>query len=487
MKWSIRIKFSILLAVLLIMVVTILSYWVLQGVKNHQEKQYRNLLEQQSKIANLYIREAYVTENKGEAAEDFFQEQAIELATKIGNMSGVHVILYNNKMKEIGNSLPTIETANLRDLLPMVLENKIVYEQVGDTIFFFAPIHSIDQQIGILQLEYSLVEQNQFYDKLQVLFFSIGSIVLVMSFMIGYFFFNPIVKGILVMKKVTEGIMRGNYPSATPLTRNDELGELSRGIFFMGQQIKDNIEEMKKKQEDLRLSVKKLKLLEKQQKQFIGNITHEFKTPLTVILAYVDLLDMYRDDPKLGTDARMKITAETKRLYEMVDKVLHLSLLKKYDFEYQFETLEVGQSLQALCDRLTGKAKKFQLQLYTKLQESYIRVDKESFEHIFINLIDNAIKYNEPQGSIFIENYLKDQYVYVEIKDTGVGIPHELKEKVFEPFYTVNRDRSRQTGGTGLGLPLVKELVERQQGFIEVVETVEKGTTIRVSFPHYEG
>lgn len=488
MKRSIRIKFGILLAVLLVMVVTILSYSVLQGVKGYQEKQYRNLLEQQSKIANLYIREVYVTENKGEEADEFFQNQSVEFATQIGNMTGMHVILYNNKLKEIGNSLPTIQTPNLHDLLPIVLENKILYQQVGDNIFFLAPIRSIDQQIGILRLEYSLVEQVQFYENLQVLFLSIGSIVLVISFIIGYFFFNPMVKGILVMKQVTEGIMRGCYPITIPFVKNDELGELSRGIYLMGQQIKENIEEMERKQENLHLSVQKLKILEKQQKQFIGNITHEFKTPLTVILAYVDLLDMYTDDPQLGTDARMKITTETKRLYEMVDKVLHLASLEKYDFEYQVQKIEVGKTLQAMCDRLAGKAKKFQLCLHTNLQESYIRLDKESFEHIFMNLIDNAIKYNEPQGSIFIQNYIIDQHVYIDIKDTGIGIPNELKDKIFEPFFTVNRDRSRQTGGTGLGLPLVKELVERQRGAIEAVETVEKGkgTTIRVSFPIYD-
>ncbi len=192
---------------------------------------------------------------------------------------------------------------------------------------------------------------------------------------------------------------------------------------------------------------------------------------------------MYSDDPQLMADAKKNIGKEANRLVEMVDKVLHLASLEKYDFSSQAQTVEVKESLLDLVDRMKGKAQKFGLQMKTRLTEAYIWVDKESFYHIFINLLDNAIKYNQPQGKIQVNNYIEEDRVFIEVIDTGIGIPADARDKIFEPFYTVNKDRSRQSGGTGLGLSLVKELVERQHGEITLLETGGKGTHFRVSFP----
>ena len=103
--------------------------------------------------------------------------------------------------------------------------------------------------------------------------------------------------------------------------------------------------------------------------------------------------------------------------------------------------------------------------------------------HIFINLLDNAIKYNVPEGTIHIHCETREGRVWLTIRDSGIGIPEEARDKIFEPFYTVNRDRSRQSGGTGLGLSLVRNLVEKQNGSIALLETEGEGSTFQLSFP----
>jgi signal transduction histidine kinase len=236
-------------------------------------------------------------------------------------------------------------------------------------------------------------------------------------------------------------------------------------------------------QKKLKLAVDKLSQLDKQQKQFIGNVTHEFKTPLTSIKAYIDLLEMYPDDEKLLQTAIDNIKSETGRLYEMVDKVLQLSAMEKYDFELKFEKLAVKQAIESVLKGLKGRMDKFGINLNTELDEAYIEGDKDSLTIVLINLLDNAIKYNKTNGTIFIKTYVSFHQVYIEISDTGIGIPKELIHKVFEPFYMVDKNRARENGGAGLGLSLAKKHAKSMGGAIFLLNTGIEGTSFRVTFP----
>nr|WP_240545924.1 HAMP domain-containing sensor histidine kinase [Paenibacillus artemisiicola] len=237
--------------------------------------------------------------------------------------------------------------------------------------------------------------------------------------------------------------------------------------------------------EKLALAVRKLSQLDQQQKQFIGNVTHEFKTPLTSIKSYLDLLDMYPDDEKLLETAKTNILGDTQRLYEMVEKVLQLSALERYEFEFHKEKLDVRQEMRKVLDSLQGKMEKFGITAETELAEAYVDADKELLSIVLVNLLDNAVKYNKPRGRIFVKTALADERVVIEIADTGIGIPNEVAHKIFEPFYTVDRNRSREIGGTGLGLSLAKKYAESQGGSIALVRTDSEGTLFRLVFPAY--
>ncbi|UPM53597.1 sensor histidine kinase [Gottfriedia acidiceleris] len=482
MKLSIKVKSSLFLAMLLIGTVIVLSILVLQGIKQNQQKQTEETLARQSKLANVYVKQVYLSQTS-ENPQDFFKRYGREIARQIGIISSLHVTIFNMSGKVVGDSLPLESTRDVGDILSYALKGKIAYQESGETLSYFAPIYNANNQIGVVQFDYSLINNQNFYDNTIKLFIKIGLVTTILSFIIGYFFFNSLVMSILKLRKVTEEIQLGNYPDRSILSRKDELGYLSQAIFYMSNEIQNNIKGIQQEKENLQLAVEKLKVLEKQQKQFIGSITHEFKTPLTVIRAYIDLLDMYSDDPKLLEEAISSIGKESLRLYDMVEKILKLAELEKYDFEIVKEKVDVYSLLEDICLRMKGKMTKFGLSIRTNFQHATILIDKESFTLIILNLLDNAIKYNKTNGEIYVSNRIENNHLIINISDTGIGIASELVDKIFEPFFTVNKDRSRQSGGSGLGLALAKDLIEKQNGTIRVESIECSGTNFIITFP----
>lgn len=487
MKMSIKTKFSVFLAIILLITVSMLSISMLHGIKKNQLIEQEAYLAQQTKTANIYIRELYHAKDF-KRLEDLLQSNGENIAKQLDSMMEMNIAIYDISGKEIGNSLLFSSELDTEDILAYALKENIAYQVIGDTMDYMSPLYDVEGQIGVIRFQYSLKKYNDFYNEVRRLSVIIGIAVYVLCFIGAYLYFHKFVRVILRLKKDVDKIRGGNYDSIVPIERNDEIGELSKGIYYMNNQIKKSIYDMEDEQHKLRLAVEKLKKLEKQQKIFIGNITHEFKTPLTGIKAYIDLLNMYEDDPNLIIDARTNIGKEADRLYELVDKVLYLSSLEKYDFQLQLEKIDIKDVIEDVCNRMSGKAHKFKIRLEKKLIEAIILGDKESLIHVFMNLIDNGIKYNMPEGKVLITNYIENGRVYIDVCDTGRGIPKVDRVKVFDSFYTVDKNRSKEHGGTGLGLAIVKELVEKQKGTIsiegtKIQDSKMEGITVSVSFP----
>ncbi len=482
MKISIKIKLSAFLAILLLAAVGILSVLVLQGIRDNQKQQYEEYLVQQGEIASNYIKQTYLMESIKDPKE-FLEMRSQELAKRFELMNGMHVILYDMSGKEVSNSRPAAGKPDISSLLEYALQDKNTYLEEGNDIIFLSPLHNSSEQIGVIQFSYSIEKNKSFYEGIKYLSLSAGIFVFAICFLGAYLYVYPLAQGILELKNAARRIEDGNYTDVIRLKRKDELGELSQGIYFMGRKIKKDMDKMKEEQDKLNLAVEKLEILGNRQKQFIGNVTHEFKTPLTVIKAYTDLMGMYAEDRDLLAEARENIDKETRRLSAMVEKVLELSSLEKYDFELQKEEVDIYEVLTEICEHMKGKVQKYGLHLHTGLEHHRITADKESLMQIFINLIDNAIKYNRPDGEIWVACSKKENWLHVLVKDTGIGIPPEERDKIFEPFYRVNKDRSSQSGSTGLGLALVKGLIDKHGAAISILDMKEEGTAFEIKFP----
>ncbi|WP_339257842.1 HAMP domain-containing sensor histidine kinase [Paenibacillus sp. FSL R5-0749] len=491
MRVSIKLKFSVFLAALLILTVVVLSSLVLRGIERNQQSQIEGILSQQTRLVNLNVRQSYYTESVHLDQDVFLQRNGRRLAQELANSTGLPIALYNMTGQQVGASFASGESELVQETLDYALQNKIAYHEQGETLLYAAPLDGPDGQMGAVWIQYPVQSYHEFYTRILQLFIWAGITVVALSFILGYLFYNRFAVAITRLKRSADSIREGNYITESPVRRKDELGELGQGIYYMSTSIQQNITAMHAEQQKLQLAIEKLQALEQQQKQYIGNISHEFKTPLTSIKAYVELLDMYKDDPQLLDDATSNIGKETERLYEMVEKVLHLSALEKYDFENQAEDVEVSALLEDACGRMRGKAEKFALNMELDLEPAVIRSDRESLMHIFINMLDNAIKYNIPDGVIRVKSELQmqERQAVIRIYNSGTPIPAEAREKIFEPFYTVNKDRARKTGGTGLGLSLVKQFVEKQGGTITLLPSSTsdsqngEGVTFQLVFP----
>jgi signal transduction histidine kinase len=483
MRASLKWKFSGFLAVLLVFVVAILSGLILRGISSYQRQQTEAAMEQQAEAASNRIHQQYVTGTKVDPAT-FMRLRGSELARELGAVSGMRIILYDAQGVEVGDSLAMAEKSNVQDALAYALQNKIAYLTEGDMLEYLSPIQEAGGQLGVVHFQTSLSAQHAFYRNMLQLCWISGIVVLGISFVLGWLYMNRQANAIHRLKGAADRIREGQYLAEPSLHRQDELGELSLGIFEMSDAIRSNISSLQDEQGKLRLALDKLQQLEQQQKAFIHNISHEFKTPLTSIRAYSDLLQMYGDDPALIQEAQAAISKEATRLYELVERVLQLALLEKYAFEHHPTAVEVKELLNEICSRMKGKADQFGIVIEQELEPAWTWADRENLTHMFINLVDNAIKYNVENGSVTITNRMVQDQVEIEFRDTGIGIPVDRRDQIFEPFYTVNQDRARQSGGSGLGLALVKQLAEQQRGTIRVESPIDgQGTIFIVTLP----
>ncbi|MFS0727132.1 sensor histidine kinase [Paenibacillus sp. 1P07SE] len=465
---SLKVQLGLGLVLLLAMTTWLLSVLVMEGIERQKLDELEQDLLQHSEIANLRVRQTYLL---GERMEDqtFLRLHGQELANGVGMLIGLPVVIYNLEGEPVGNSLFQVNDTDIGEALGYALSGRIAYQSSAEAIDYLAPLTGSAGQMGVVQFHYSLTDQHQFQQRIERLFLLTGAAVTLGGLLVGYLFFNRLAARIYRLRDAAGEIRRRRFLKRMPVNGRDELSELGESIFHMSREIEQNIRVMEDEQRKLRLAVAKLQSLEQQQKQFIGNISHEFKTPLTSIKAYVDLMGMYDDDPELIRQAHAQIGQEAQRLQEMVEKVLHLSALERYEFEQEQEALDMSELLAELCLRMTGKAQRHGLTIRERLSPAVIWADRESIIQIFINLLDNAVKYNVPGGSITVECGQEEGMAVIRVRDTGIGIPPDARERIFDPFYTVNKDRSRQSGGSGLGLALVSQVIKKLQGELDVM------------------
>lgn len=481
MKFSIKTKWTLFIVLLLIINITFTSFFILKGVLENQKEYYEELLKEHSKNTNLYIRESFISSDF-DNFEEFYVSESENLLLSLKRMIALPIAIYNKDGEILCSGDNIIKDRQPLDIMKKALKGQCIYEKKGNQIIYLAPIYDFDNQIGVIKIRYMAEREELFFENIKALFYKIGIMSIIFASLIGILYFSKIVDKILKLKNSVQAIEQGDYDSIEKLDSQDELGNLSDGICFMATTIKQNIEDITNEKEKLELAINKLEKLEKQQKEFIGNITHEFKTPLTILKAQLDLISMYKDDEDMAKNARIIAEKELKRLNGMIEKTLALSKVEKFDFEFKKEKINSKLFLEDISMRMKGKASKYEIEIKEDLQDAIIFIDAESFMQIFINLIDNAIKYNVRNGKIYIRSFLKEDKNYIQIEDTGIGISKEDREKIFEPFYTVDKTRARGFSGTGLGLPLVRSLVKNQSGTIRLLEN-EKTTCFEIVFP----
>ena len=227
--------------------------------------------------------------------------------------------------------------------------------------------------------------------------------------------------------------------------------------------------------------IEQLKKLEQYRKEFLGNVSHELKTPIFNIQGYLEtLLDGGLDDEKISRDYITRASRNAERLSEIVSDLLLISQYESGDLKLHIDTYDVVEQVRDIFETfvIQAKAKNIDLRFRdSDMKPIMVSADKGRIGQVFYNLISNAIKYCNENCFVSASFVYQGDLVVIEITDNGPGIAHEHLSRLFERFYRVDKARSRDKGGTGLGLAIAKHIVEAHKQTISVQSSVGLGTT----------
>lgn len=271
---------------------------------------------------------------------------------------------------------------------------------------------------------------------------------------------RKMLKPIQQIAEATKKVSLGDFKVRLETKRNDEIGELT-----------NNFNQM----------VKELGSIELLQKDFINNVSHEIKTPITSIQGFAKLLE----DDNISKEEKQEylniIVEESNRLLNISTNILRLSKLQNQEKITKKDIINVTEQIRKTISLLEPKWKEKNLSFDISTQEIYYYGDEEITFQIWVNLIDNAIKFSEENGKISIKIKQEDCNIVVKIKDNGIGMDENEQQKIYTRFYQIDQSHSQE--GSGLGLSIVKRIVDLSNGKIEVESKKNVGTTFTIKLP----
>ncbi|MGW6434312.1 ATP-binding protein [Peribacillus butanolivorans] len=277
-----------------------------------------------------------------------------------------------------------------------------------------------------------------------------------------YFLSKALTRPLITMKEATTKLSKGNFSVSVPVRSKDELGELAQSIQSLANE---------------------LNYLKKERNEFLASISHELRTPLTYIKGYADIARRKDLDIPERTQYLEIIHEESKRLNSLLDELFNIARMDVNTFTISKETVPLSSFLQSVYEKVLPAFTNKNIQLNLECKDNlFMDIDPSRFEQVLLNLLDNALKYSNEYTVTTIKATESIGSISISIIDQGVGIPRADIPHVFDRLYRVEKSRARATGGFGLGLSIVKQLVEVQGGTISVKSSIEQGTCFTIIF-----
>ena len=327
------------------------------------------------------------------------------------------------------------------------------------------PIISYETLIGcVYMMEYD-AEQGALIQTLQKNTFYISLILEICVTIFAVFFsssFTRRLRKIMISMRI---IREGDYSHKVKMGGNDELTVL-------GNEFNDLVE--------------RLQISEQKRRNFVSDASHELKTPLASIKLLSDSILQNDMDSEMVKEFVGDIGNEADRLNRMTQKLLSLTRIESQE-DSDCEIVYMAPTVDRVVRMLTGIAEASKITIHTNIiQDSPILVIEDDLYQVVFNLVENGIKYNVPGGELFVTLDRQEDNAVIAVRDTGVGIPEESVGHVFERFYRVDKARSRKSGGSGLGLSIVRNMVERNGGQITLESKVGEGSVFTLMFPVFD-
>ena len=341
-----------------------------------------------------------------------------------------------------------------------------VYTPSKDMLRLTYVIHSPEDEkvAGLLLMYLSCADLTESYHSVarsMMIIMSIFSLVLIiLSFIISHSFTKPFNTMASTINRISEG-------------QFDQ--EVSLKGFTEVEQISDAFNRM----------LNRLNELESSRQEFVSNVSHELKTPLTSMKILADSLNMQPDAPvELYRDFMQDITSEIDRENTIISDLLALVKMDKTDDDLHISLVSINEMLELIRKRLKPIAARRDVTIHLDAKgEVKAECDEVKLSLAISNLVENAIKYNIAGGWVNLSLGSDDKYCYITVTDSGIGIPQESQEKIFERFYRVDKARSRESGGTGLGLAITKNIIMMHNGSIVVASKEDEGSKFSIRLP----
>ncbi|WXR62456.1 HAMP domain-containing sensor histidine kinase [Peptostreptococcaceae bacterium AGR-M142] len=300
-----------------------------------------------------------------------------------------------------------------------------------------------------------------FIMKLQLIIFII---VAILTLVISKYITKPLYKLIESIKVIKDG----DYSKRVKISTDDEIGILANDFNNMAEVVEANIMELNDNLE--------------QKQRFINNFTHELKTPLTSIIGYSDFMLNTKYDEKNYLLALNYISSEGRRLKHLSEKMMNLIKVNKNDFN--FKDVNLNELLCEIKDILKARLEQKNIKLKISANDYIAFVEKDLIKNMIINFIDNAIKASKECSFIDLFLYKKNEVLILEIRDYGKGIEKNELQRIFEPFYMVDKSRAKRNDdlGLGLGLSICSEIAQLHDIKIDIESEIKIGTTIKIIF-----
>ncbi|HDR4479879.1 TPA: HAMP domain-containing protein [Bacillus cereus] len=284
-------------------------------------------------------------------------------------------------------------------------------------------------------------------------------IVFLVIILLSFYYSKIIVKPLIKINRVTKKMANFDFSEKLPVTADDEIGGLSGSINTLSVNLKDRIDRLNVANTKLQQDIERERQLEKTRKEFISGVSHELKTPLSVIRSFAEgIKDGVSKDTSYYTDV---ILEETENMNRLIVEMLELAKLESGTYKLDMTTFSIGELTQQVYTKLLFSMEEKHLQVNVDADPSIlVKANRSRIEQVVVNLLSNAIRYTPDGEKIQVSIIEAEDTVKVEIENTGNAIPEESLEKIWDRFYRLDASRSRHTGGTGLGLSIVKNILD---------------------------
>lgn len=459
---SLRFRILIILIILGIVPSVIVTYTMLHNYQDRAVSMLTETVQDQSEIlCNLIIKENYLNDTGSQTVNT-----KLEMFADLYNG---RVLLADRDFKIVGDTFHTEEGKTLLSSLAVKCfkgEKASNFDLKSKVLEVAVPVQSPDvQQIqGVMLMTISTIEIGDMMAELEQKGMMLIGIIVVLSIFLSWLLSTILVKPLARVTKAIEDLTDGMQDDAISVPDYTET-EL----------ITDAFNKM----------VNRMKILDESRQEFVSNVSHELKTPLTSMKVLADSLVGQQGVPEeIYQEFMGDITAEIDRENKIITDLLSLVKMDKKAADLNITHMDINQLLEDILKRLRPIADKRNIDLILDcFRPVEADVDEVKFTLAISNLVENGIKYNVDDGWVRVSLDADHKYFYVTVADSGMGIPEDSIERIFERFYRVDKSHSKEIGGTGLGLAITRSAIAMHHGAIKVFSKEGEGTTFSVRIP----